>query len=99
VTDIEILAEIAFQIAMAEKNRSRAVPADERRFLAEMGMISVNNGMIGGAADAFLTVQPVDAAFSGAKLAVLQYFGDLLDLFLQKPAFQCVDITGSVVVH
>jgi hypothetical protein len=99
VTDVEILAEIAFQIAMAEEYGTGSVPSDEWGFLSEMGVISINDGLVGSAADAFLAVQPVDVAFSRAKLTVPQNFGCLPNLLLQNPAFQCVDITGSVVVH
>jgi hypothetical protein len=99
MADVEILAEIALQIAMGEENGSGPVLADQRGFFTEMGMISVNDRLIGGFADSFLTAQPVDAAFSGAKLAGLKDFGGLPNFVLQQPALQCVDITGSVVVH
>jgi hypothetical protein len=43
VTDVEILAKRAPEVAKAEKNRSRTEPACQGRFLPEMGTVTCNS--------------------------------------------------------
>ena len=84
---------------MGKKNGSGPVTSHQRGFFAKMGMISVNNGLIRGPADSFLTAKSVNLAFSGAKFAGLEDFGSLPGLFLQKTVFKSFDITGPIVDH
>jgi hypothetical protein len=99
VADVEILAEIALQITVGKENGSRTILADKRGFFTEMGVITVNECLIGCPADAFLAGFTVDTALSGTQRARLQDLCRLLHFFTKKTLLQGLNENGTIGVH
>ena len=71
--DVPVLAEHAAQIAQAEENRPRAVPAAQTILLAEVGEGAGDDSVAPGVADQSLVLEPVDVAVARAGTAVGQF--------------------------
>ncbi len=79
MADIEILTEIAQQVAVRKKNCSGAMGADQRRFFTKMGAVTRDPGFFSGATDAGLTRHTVDPTAARAKLTCFQKQACLFD--------------------
>jgi len=84
LADLVVLAVLAVQVTPGEEDRPRAAPADQRRFLPEVGVATGYDGPLPRAADRTLGAFPaVHATLPGADVARLQPLVCLLDFFLQ----------------
>ena len=69
VTDVEVLAEHAAQIAAGKEYRARAAAADQNAFLAEMRTDRTNTRHISDTAKAHLIIAAMNLALTGTQRA------------------------------
>ena len=95
-TDVEVLAEHATEVALAEENRAGASPAPQAVFLAMMGKGTADHGQPPGAAvgPRTVVVAPVGMAPARADGAVGQGLDCLLSPVGKLTAFQQFQIAG-----
>src|SRR5271157_1269640 len=72
LADVPVLAEDAAQVAQAEEDRPRSIPAAQAILLAEVGEGAGDPCITAGMADPRLVLHAVDVAIPGACAAVLQ---------------------------
>ncbi len=99
LADLPVLAKLAAQIAAAEENRSRAVPAAQYVFFAVMGAVTVNDGVLSDPAyRALQGPQAIDPTIARAKIASLQMLAGDAGTPRQFAAFKQVQIGGVKAV-
>src|SRR5206468_7515164 len=87
----------AAQIAPAEKDRARAVPAAQAIFFAEMRKRAGHARKTATLADADLIVEPVNLAIAWANAARTQRFDCLLGALLQNAFLERPHVRGNKI--
>jgi hypothetical protein len=82
MTDVEVLAEVAHEIAAGKKDRPRTVLPHKGAFFSKMGTIARYDSLSSGLADTLFIRQTIHAAPPWTELAVFKDFFRLTDLFL-----------------
>lgn len=72
LADLVILTENAAGVAAGQEDRSRAVPAGDRRFLTMMREYTGDNSGVGHPAVTGLSLQSLDAALTGTDFTGIQ---------------------------
>jgi hypothetical protein len=86
-----VLAENTAQIAVREKNGTRAMLSDQGYLLAKMGLGAVDDNVPGRLAESFFSLQPIHAALTGAEFARLEDSAGLFNPLRQfTRILQCV---------
>jgi hypothetical protein len=67
VTDVEVLAKYAQQIAVGEKNSTGTMGPDQRLFFPKMRIVAGHPGGFSCLAGSRFSEKSINAAFSGAK--------------------------------
>ena len=97
LTDLEILAENAAQVAAAEENRSRPIPAAQAIFFAEVRKGARNPCPPAVLADAGFVFPAVDLSFPRAHFAGTQQFLRGHDSFCELPQFVGFEVSGNKI--
>jgi hypothetical protein len=92
VADFVVLAEIAPQAAIAEKDRSGSVASHQGHLFAKMGMISGYYGLAAGFAGSGFPGSSVHTAAAGTQGAVGQCLESLVRPAFEEAGLQCVAI-------